>query len=345
MVILFLVLALRGVPHRSRPSVGPPPTVPRASPGLGRIAATMGVFLVVAFGLSMLLSGTAIATADRGVALGIIMLSLLLLTGYGGHVSLCQLTLAGLGAYAMSKVGGPGGSPVGLLAAIGLAAAVGAILSVATSRLRGIYMALATLAFAVAMDDAFFGNDRFFGASLSLVVARPHVPGLSFTGDRSYLMGLCVVFAISGASLVLVRHGRFGRRLAAMSDNPLACATIGMSTGPTNALLFGLAGGLAGLGGALYGGAQAAVGPNDFTFLLSLTVFLLAVVWGIRTVPGMLLGGLTLAVGPVIQSHVATPPDVVALFVGLAALGVARAPQGTVRHRVYPQSPWRGATR
>src|SRR5262249_37667594 len=86
---------------------------------------------------------------------------------------------------------------------------------------------------------------------------------------------------------------------------------------------------IAGLGGALYGGAQGAVGQNDFTFLFSLTLLLLAVAWGVRTAGGMLLGGVSFALAPLLQKHLSHPRDAFELLVGLAAIGVSQNPEGT----------------
>jgi branched-chain amino acid transport system permease protein len=290
---------------------------------------TAAAFLVVAAIVSQTLSKSNLSYADRGVALGIIMLSMVMLTGYGGQVSLCQLTFAGLGAFAMSKVGGTGGSLLGLLAAIGLASAVGVLVALPALRLTGLYLALATLAFAYGMDLAFFNNIRVFGVSLSLQVARPHIPGISLGSDRSYLMLLSVVFAIVAIALLAGRRSRFGRRLLAVNDSPSACLTLGIDMTRTKLVVFGLSAGVAGLGGALYGGAQGAVAPNDFSFVISLTLLLLAVAWGIRTTGGMLVAGVLFALGPLLQQHLSQPRDVVSLLVGLAAIGVSQNPEGT----------------
>jgi branched-chain amino acid transport system permease protein len=244
---------------------------------------------------AQILHGDNIGYAQKGLALGIIMLSLVLLTGYGGQISLCQLAFAGLGAYAMAKVGGTHGSLLGLLAAIGLAGAVGGVVALPALRLRGLYLALATLAFAQGMDYAFFTNSRFFGVSQNLFVARPRIGGWSFAGDKSYLVALSVVFGIVAVGILAVRRSRFGRRLLAINDSPSACLTIGVDMTRAKLGVFIVSAGLAGLGGALYGGAQTQVGPNDFQFILSLTLLLLAVVWGVRTTGGMLFGGIVFA--------------------------------------------------
>ena len=297
--------------------------------GLRESLVSSALFLVAALVVSATLSSTNLSYANRGVALAIIMLSIVMLTGYGGQVSLCQLTFAGLGAFAMSKVGGSGGSLVGILAAVGLAAGVGALVALPALRLRGLYLALATLAFAYGMDLAFFNNTRVFGISLSLTVARPHIPGVSLNSNRSYLVLLCVIFALLAVGVLSIRRSRFGRRLIAVNDSPSACLTLGIGMTRTKLAVFTLSAAVAGLGGALYGGAQGAVAPNDFTFLVSLTLLLLAVAWGVRTTGGMLVAGVLFALGPVLQQHLTQPRDVVLLLVGLAAIGVAQNPEGT----------------
>ena len=327
--MLFLLVVILVLPQ-SRASLARRVRV-RAPRIVGRRESliTAGAFLVVAAVVSRTLSVSNLGYANRGVALAIIMLSLVMLTGYGGQVSLCQLTFAGLGAFAMSKVGGAGGSLLGVLAAVGLASAVGALVALPALRLRGLYLALATLAFAYGMDLAFFNNVRVFGVSLSLQVARPHIPGISLASDRPYLMFLAIVFALLAVGVLAMRRSRFGRRLLAVNDSPSACLTLGIDMTRTKLVIFTLSSGVAGLGGALYGGSQGAVAPNDFSFIISLTLVLLAVAWGIRTTGGMLFAGVLFALGPLLQQHLSQPRDIVSLLVGLAAIAVSQNPEGT----------------
>src|SRR5205807_2540125 len=142
------------------------------------------VFVAITWVVSAHLSSTNLATAGHGMAFAIIMLSLVLLVGYGGQVSLCQLTFAGLGAFAMGEVAG-GGAWLGVLAGIGLAGAVGALVALPAIRLRGLYLALSTLAFAEAMDFAFFQNTNVFGTGSALSVGRVHIPGISLQSPRA----------------------------------------------------------------------------------------------------------------------------------------------------------------
>lgn len=288
-----------------------------------------GGLVVVALIVAQFLSGDNLGYADTGVAVAIIALSLTLLTGYGGQVSLCQMTLAGLGAYAMSKVGGSHGSLLGILAAVGLAASVGAVLALPSLRLRGLYLALATFAFAEAMDNSFFPLLRFFGATGSISVARPHIPGLSLSNDRTYLVTEIVVFCLIAIGLLTLRRSRFGRRLRAISDSPSACVTLGVDMTRSKLAVFTLSAAIAGLGGALYGGAESQVQNTEFGSIYSLTILLLAVVWGIRTTGGMLFGGVSFALGPLLEKHLTHPRDAFELLVGLAAIGISQNPEGT----------------
>jgi branched-chain amino acid transport system permease protein len=312
--------------------------------GLRESLASGAALVVVSVLVSQLLHGNDFSYANKGVALGIIMLSLVLLTGYGGQISLCQLTFAGLGAYAMSKVGGGHGSWLGILAAIGLAGGVGGLIALPALRLRGLYLALATLAFAVGMDSWFFVNPKYFGVSQNLYVSRPHIGGWSLTGDRAFLIFLSAVFALVAIAILAIRRSRFGRRLLAINDSPSACLTLGVDMTGSKLVVFVVSAGIAGLGGALYGGAQTQVGPNDFQFILSLTLLLLAVVWGIRTTGGMLFGGILLGLQPLIGQHLTHPRAAFEMLVGLAAIGVSQNPEGTFGGNT-PLQRWRDAHR
>jgi branched-chain amino acid transport system permease protein len=327
--MLFLIVVMLVMPQGRASLAGR--TRAAALPRIGgrqMLAATAG-FLGVSVILALTLSTDDLSYASRGVALGIIGLSIMLLTGYGAQVSLCQFTFAGLGAFAMSRVGGTHGSLLGLLAAIGLAGAVGGLVALPAMRLRGLYLALTTLAFAYGMDLAFFSNIKVFGVSLSLQVGRPHLPGISLADDTAYFVFLCIVFAIVAVGLVLVRLSSFGRRLFAMRDSPSAALTLGINIALTKLVTFVVSAGLAGLGGALLGGQQGAVSPNDFTFLISLTFLLLVVVSGIRTSVGALFAGVTYALGPLLQQHLTQPRNILQLLVGLAAIGIAHNAEGT----------------
>jgi branched-chain amino acid transport system permease protein len=340
--MLFLLVVILALPQ-TRASLARRVTtrVPRLV-GRRESLLTAAAFVVAALVVAQGLGGSVLVYASRGVALGIVMLSLVLLTGYGGQVSLCQLTFAGLGAFAMGKIGGEHGSLVGVLAAIGFAGIVGAVVALPSLRLRGLYLALVTLAFAEGMDVAFFGNIDVFrnGNSLQFNVARPHLPGLSLNGDRTYLVAECVAFALIALGLLSIRRSAFGRRLQAVNDSPSACLTLGIDMTRSKLVVFALSAGIAGLGGALYAGAEGIANPTDFAFLLSLSLLLTLVIFGVRTTTGAFFAGTAIALGPLLQQHLTSLRDVFQLFVGLAAIAIAQNPEGSFGGNT-PLQMWR----
>ncbi len=297
--IVFLLIALLILPQDRLRAVGRAVTtrIPKVA-SLGQ--SLVGGAAVVALAL---LASVALGTdwqgiVRQGLIFGIVALSLVLLTGYAGQVSLCQVTFAGVGAFAMGKVTG-GGSWLGVLAAVGLSAGVGMLVAWPTTRLRGLYLALFTLAVAAFADAWFFTNTNYlfdYNHSSSLLIKRLGLFGISFEGNRAEMILLAVAFALASILVLALRRGVFGRRLVGLSDSPAACATVGLNVKATKLAVFGISAGLAGLAGALYGTNQGFVGALDFQFLISLNVLLMLVIWGARSTSGALVAGLCSAV-------------------------------------------------
>ncbi|MDQ1697629.1 MAG: branched-chain amino acid transport system permease protein livM [Frankiaceae bacterium] len=324
MVVLFAVLIL--LPQdRLRTASFTGAVAPRVA-GL-KASLVWGLVLVAGTMLvSTGLSGPNLRTAANGFALALVLLSLLLLTGYGGMVSICQLTFVGLGSIAMGKVGGDGGSLLGVLAAIGLAAGAGFLLALPTLKMRGLYLALATFAFAAVFDQAVF--TQIFGTGGNQTVARPNIPGIPTGSDQAFLVLCSVVFAAAAIGVLAFRRGSLGRRLVAVNDSPAACATLGVNVNRTKLVVFTASAAMCGLAGVLYGGVTKQVDANSFAALLSLVALLLARIGGINTATGVLLGAFTFALFPTFLPHL---PDFLSnqfLLTGIAAVSVGRDPNG-----------------
>lgn len=297
------------------------------TPGLGFTVVSAAAFVAVATLAALSMELADLISLGDVLAFGIILLSLVLLTGYGGQVSLCQLTFAGIGALVVGNVGA---TPIGFAAAVAASAAVGTLVALPALRLRGLYLALATLAFARFMDVVVFPHPAVFGSFQRLDVDRFSLGPLSFEGERVYFVLLAVVFATVSVGLLALRRRAFGRRLAAMGDSPAACATLGIDLTRTKLAVFALSAGLAGLGGALLGGLRTGVSAADFTMLGSLSLLLLVVLGGIGHVSGALLGSATLAVISLTKPHVSEPVQrLLDLAPGLIVMMVlARVPNG-----------------
>ena len=329
-IMLFVVLL---VVHQERESLTggqrDRSRVPSATVGQAVIASA-----VLVFGVALLPSfvhGTARETFGYGLALAIVMLSLVPLIGYAGQISLAQLAFAGLGALVMFEVG-KSGDPLALLAVVAVCAGVGALVALPALRLKGLYLALATMAFALFMEKAVFTHVGDFKDGNAAVV-RIHLGG-RLQSDRANLVIMAVVFCLLGIGIVVLRRGPFGRRLQAMKDSPAACATLGLDLTRTKLAIFSLCAAIAGLGGALLAGWRGKVGPEQFSLLQGalpgLPVVLLAVVGGITAVTGALFGGILLAMIPLVSDAVPSIRNLLILLPGLAGISLASNPNGAV---------------
>ncbi|WP_110208106.1 ABC transporter permease subunit [Nocardioides daejeonensis] len=280
------------------------------------------VVIVVTTGMSeanLLLVGTAATFA-------MVMLSLVLLTGYGGHVSLAQLTFAGVGALTYSKLAEP--NLYGLVLTTLIAAGVGALVALPVLRLTGLYLALATLAFGVLMDKMIFQEEWAFGYNGTLPADRLSVLGVKIESTSGYVLVMVVFLVLMSLAVLALRRGVVGRLLVAMRDSPSACGTLGLDQRWFRVGLFALSAGLAGLAGALFAGLRGTIGAADFQFFNSLPLLLLAVVFGITSVTGACLGGVGLMLLPELQAN---NPELAGLFfvvLGFGAVALGRDPNG-----------------
>jgi branched-chain amino acid transport system permease protein len=317
MVVLFVALLV--LPQERLQTARPAAKRVRKDMGFWPSIAMATAFVGVTIVVSRILTAGNLLDFGEGLVLGVVMLSLVLLTGYGGQVSLSQMTLAGLGAFCMGKIFG-GDSIFGLLAAAALPAAVGAVLALVVLRLRGLYLALATLSFAYAMDSLFF--NKFLGYGGVLEVGRVGV-----TSQHGFLIEVAVLFALMAVGVLALKRGPFGRRLAALNDSEAACASIGMNLRATKVAVFSTAAAIAGVGGALYGGWQKEVGPADFASLVSLLLLLLITLSGISTVAGAFAAAMFYAFTPIISQYLHVP-EFQFLLVGVGAIFLGRNPGG-----------------
>ena len=297
------------------------------------------VIIVGVVVLAQALTGNNLFTLGNALVLSLLALSLVPLSGYAGQVSLCQFTFLGLGAVTMHWVDG-GSSVLGLVAAAGMCAAVGAVLALPALRLRGLYLALATLAFAVLADNVFFKSSSIMGQAGSLSVGRPNIFGMRFASDRAFDVLLAIVLALCIIGVGALRRSRFGRRLVGMNDSPAACSTVGLSLTLTKLAVFAFSAGLAGLAGALYGGLSTAVGAVQFGFLFSIAIFVAITLSGANLLTGAALAGVFLAVGPVIGAHVPQIPNFTQLLVGIGIVTIGRNPNGVGRFYAEVSDFW-----
>jgi branched-chain amino acid transport system permease protein len=352
-LLLFGALLLRPerrLPERIRTHAEPAPPRLRTTALVGLAGVVLAALVAGSLSQFQLLVGA------KGLVFACVTLSLVLLTGLSGQVSLMQMSFAGIGAVALGELGGDMPWLIALALSALIAGVVGAIVALPVLRLRGIYLALSTLAFAILMDGLVFGNSRLLGGGDTLAVPRPEILGIDMTSDRAMFVVAAAAVALFANVFLAVRRSGFGRMLAAMRDAPNACQTLGMSLVSIKLKVFALSALLAGVAGALLGSLQVRVGALDFLFFRSLTVLLVATIFGITSVSGALLGALFFVVlpealrslgsgggGGLTGSEALQP-----LIIGILAIAVARHPEGLagqLRNKLRPLWQRRSRTR
>ena len=225
----------------------------------------------------------------------IVALSLLLLTGWAGHISLGQFALVGFGAAATGKLYGTLGwdwtwAALGGVLCASLAALV---IGLPALRIKGPFLAVTTLAFGVTASS-FFLEERYVPWFVSEKrVYRPVLFG-TIDLDRSWVMYFFSVAVLIGSFLIVkhLRASRPGRALIAVRDNELAAESVSIDPPRVKLLAFVLSGALAGLAGALYLVSQTGVQPGAFTPSVSIRLFSMVVIGGLGSIPGAILGAV-----------------------------------------------------
>jgi branched-chain amino acid transport system permease protein len=306
------------------------------NPSWRMVIASSALLVAIAAVLPDLVSDKTLTSVGYGMALSIVALSLVPLTGYAGQISLAPLAFAGIGAAVMSRWGSDG-NPLVLLLVVAVCGVVGALVSLPALRLKGLYLALLTFAFALFCEKAILPEVEGFTQGIA-PVGRLQAFGVSTESDRANLILLATSFALIGMMITALRKGPLGRRLQAMKDSPAACATLGLDLTALKVQVFALSAAIAGVGGALYGGWRGQVGVEQFSLLQGalpgLPLVLLAVVGGIAAVAGALFGGMVLAVSPLIGEYYPALQDLMTLLPGLAGIGLASNPNGAIAQTV-----------
>ncbi|MEO9140602.1 MAG: ABC transporter permease [Jatrophihabitans sp.] len=286
-------------------------------------ALVLGCLVVVPF-----LDATDTLRFGIAMSLGIVMLSLVLLTGYGGFVSLSQFTFVGVGATVAAKMDTT--SPLAILFAVLITAAVGALVALPVIRLTGLYLALATLAFGLLVDKLVFQADFLYGFGGTLQAQRVSIFGYDFSNTSVYVFLMLFVFIAVGIGLLVLRRGPIGRLLIALRDSPAACGTLGLNQRWFRVAVFSASAGIAGLAGALLAGLSGTLSAVSFATLQSLPLLLVAVVAGVTTVSGAFFGGVLLMLLPVVQATAPAYSGLVFMVIAIGAILLAKDPNGLV---------------
>jgi ABC-type branched-subunit amino acid transport system permease subunit len=231
-------------------------------------------------------------------------LSLVVLTGYVGQVSLAQMAFAGISAFCLTHIADQLGIgfPFSMILASLAAVPLGLIVGLPALRLRGVNLAVVTIAAALVLDSLVFNWTWFTGGLGGTKVGNPNLLGwdLGVAHGSDYprvIFGIFTLAVVCGVGLLVarLRGAPAGRMMIAVRSNERAAAAAGINVGRTKLFAFGLSSWIAGLGGVLFAYAQQTVSPPTFETFSSLTLVAIAFVAGVGRIGGAVFAGIMMA--------------------------------------------------
>ncbi len=302
-VLMVIAMFVRGtsLPSRGELVEQRLPFAPRAKrlwqPALLGTAVAVTALIVFPYDFRQALITSLLAT--------IMCLAVVVITGFVGQISVVQLALAGISGFILSHLAtdhGVGFPQVMLIGALG-ATVLGVLIGFSALRVRGVALAVITLAAAVAIEQFVFLNSTWGGGTSSSPVPEPKLgidlgPYNPFRGidDKVpspvfgfFVLGCVVVIGLYVANL---RRSALGQRMLAVRSNERAAAAAGINVRNVKLAAFGISSFIAGISGALYGYNFSSVTVNRFSALTALSLIALAYVGGVTMVSGAIVAGL-----------------------------------------------------
>ncbi len=298
-------------------------------------------------------------SANEAMALALIGLSLVPLIGWAGQINFAPLAFAGFGAFVYLKLAGDSGNGYWIVLVGLLCAPLGALVALPAARLRGLYLALMTMAFAQAMSLIFFphpwvmpiiGTGRQF----------PHIElfGVTFDDRRGFFLLMVSVFALFVYALVLLRRSRYGRRWMAINDSQAASATLGIPVVWTKVVVYAVSASMAGIAGVFWATVSGNVDSvQGFDLLIGFNIVLLVAAAGVSIpMAGIFLIFIPLFTGLGHRLEDAGSVDFLVTLLdimttygpGLMVLGMVFNPRGAIFEMgrgFSPILPWRSDAR
>ena len=271
--------------------------------GSGRIRpllVLLGVAICVLLITTLSVNWQDAMTTSFGMAL--VLLSLVVLTGYAGQISLGQFAIAGVGAYIAGRMSATLGTPFIPALLIGVCGAIpiGMLFALPAVRTRGVNLAIVTLGLGSAIYLIVFNSGPLTGGLSGTVVRSPSLFGFSIDPiihPQRYALFAVGLFTIMALLAANVRRGRSGRRMIAVRTNERAAASLGVNVVTAKLYAFGLAAAIAAAGGIVLAFSSTAVTYTNFDPFTSISALAWACIGGIGFIGGAVFGALFFAPG------------------------------------------------
>lgn len=297
LIIVVLVLQGRSIPLRDQflrklPSIGN-----------GRMSWDWTIFLCGAVVFLMLTKDTKwIDALTVTLCASIVLLSIVVVTGYAGQLSLAQYAMAGFGAWVAGRLVAVYEIPflLGLVAGVAAAVPLGMLFALPAVRTRGINLAIVTLGLGSAIELMLFNNSDYTGGVQGTPVGNPSLFGFDISSIRHparygiFVLGMALLAVIVVAN---VRRGRSGRRLIAVRTNERAAAALGINIVAAKLFAFAFGAAIAALGGILLAFRLTSVSYQSFTNFTSITYVGLALIGGVGYLLGAFIGAMMATAG------------------------------------------------
>jgi ABC-type branched-subunit amino acid transport system ATPase component/branched-subunit amino acid ABC-type transport system permease component len=332
LLVILIFLVLRGQELPSRGAI--------IQKTLGRAPRPRGYVvpgaLIVVLGLGSLAvtHGSMRAAVITTLVMAVIALSQVVVTGFTGQISFAQLTLAGVGAFSLTRIQHQLHVPfpfAPLLAAV-IAMVIGVIVGLPALRIRGLPVAVTTLALAAALQDLWFDNPDYNGGFAGAPVSDAKIFGLDLGvgaghsyPELSFGILCLIVLLLAAGGVALVRRSRLGAAMLAVRANERSAAASGVSVAQVKLIAFAIGGFLAGLGGAMLAYQQTSADYSSYTAVGSVTFFATVYIAGITSVSGGINAGV-IAAGGIAYTLVnnGVPLWIYVLLVGLLLVGIVQ---------------------
>jgi branched-chain amino acid transport system permease protein len=329
-ILLFVILVAYGKRLTEvRASARPLAASRVVSAGGGRDLALGAVGVVVAFGvLPYVFADSTVHSIAEAMAYAVVALTVVALTGWTGQISLAQMSFAGVGAFTAAHIAGTHGSlfPLAILVAVLIAVPTSLLIGIPALRLSGLFLALATMAFGLLMDNLVFSSRRISGGLTGLTLTAAKIGPFSFKSAHSQYYLCAAVLTLAAGLAWWLRRGPIGRRLQMVRDSPDAAATLGASLTVTKLAVFAGCAAVAAVGGTLLALTQTTVDPSQFSFNTSLQLLLVVVLGGRSLISGALVAG-----GFELVTLLPLPTAVdkyLPLGIAVSVVAIAREPEG-----------------
>lgn len=351
LVVIGLVLFLRGnaLPTRGAVDVGRLPAAPTPSSRALTLYTPIGTIVTLLATLFVLSPDYRGALTNTLIGI-IVCLSVVVVTGFVGQLSLAPMAFGGIAAFVVSKLSHDSGwpFPLPIVAATVIAGVVGFLVALPALRIRGVSLAIVTLAFGVACEKFVFANEDVNGGLDGAPVDGPALIeqtrlvsrkmfGFLTVGDGKQPNPLTAVFClvvavVLGYMVANIRRSTTGRQMLAVRGNERAAAAAGVNVAATKATAFIISAMIAGIAGSVIAYRSGAANEERFTYMQGLLFFAFAYLGGITRVSGAVIGGLLVSNGLVFtfgERTLGIPPEFSLLLGGIGLVfAAATNPEG-----------------